>query len=72
MLKSKAFQLLGVDSVGAAAAAIGVSSSAVSQWPEELPARIEDRVLAVLARRHLAPELIGADVAPSTPVDQPA
>lgn len=43
----------------AAAAAVGVSPSAVSQWPDELPDRISDRVLAVMARKHLPPELIG-------------
>lgn len=64
MLKSKAIELLG-GSPGAAAAAVGVSSSAVSQWPEVLPPRIADRVLAVLARKHLPPELIGTDEAPA-------
>lgn len=46
------------------AEAVGVTSSAVSQWPEELPARIADRVLAALARKHLSPEIIGS--APSS------
>lgn len=45
---------------------IGVSPSAVSQWPEVLPKRIEDRVLAALARRHLAPELLGDVAAPES------
>jgi hypothetical protein len=67
MNKSKAIQLLG-GSVAAAAEAVGVSQSAISQWPDELPLRISDRVLAALARRHLAPELIGAEPAgESTP-----
>jgi hypothetical protein len=59
MKKSRALELLG-GSVGAAAKSIGrISSAAISQWPEELPPRIEDRVLAALARKHLPPEMIG-------------
>jgi hypothetical protein len=58
MLKSKAIELLG-GTVGAAAEAVGVSPSAISQWPDDLPSRLEDRVLAALARKHLAPELLG-------------
>lgn len=58
MLKSKAILILG-GSQKAAAAAVGVSISAVSQWPDVLPDRIADRVLAALARKHLPPELIG-------------
>lgn len=52
MRKSTALKLLG-PTPAALAKEVGVSSSAVSQWPEELPPRIEDRVLAALARRHL-------------------
>jgi hypothetical protein len=58
MKKARALELLG-GSVGATAEAIGISSAAVSQWPEDLPSRIEDRVLAALARKHLPPEMIG-------------
>lgn len=58
MNKAKAIELLG-NTVGAAAKAVGVSASAVTQWPDELPPRIADRVLAALARKHLPPELIG-------------
>lgn len=58
MKKAHALKLLG-GSVADAAAAIGVSSSAVSQWPDELPDRIADRVLAALARKHLPPEILG-------------
>ncbi len=50
MQKAKAIELLG-GSIGAAAEAIGVSYQAVNQWPEELPRRIEDRVLAYLYRK---------------------
>jgi hypothetical protein len=49
MTKTEAIKLLG-GTVGAASRAIGVSSSAVSLWPDELPARIADRVQAALWR----------------------
>jgi len=58
MDKKLAIELLG-GTASAAAEAIGITPSAVSQWPDELPSRLQDRVLAVLARRHLAPELLG-------------
>lgn len=64
MFKATAIQLLG-GSLTKAAEAVGVSVSAVGQWPDELPRRIEDRVLAALARKHLPPELLGA--APPVP-----
>jgi len=60
MLKAKAIELLG-GSVAAAADAIGISYQAVDKWPDPLPDRIADRVLAVLARRHLPADLIGGD-----------
>jgi hypothetical protein len=69
MLKSKAIELLG-GSVASAASEVGVSASAISQWPDVLPGRIADRVLAALARKHLAPELIGAEGAPALQPDQ--
>ena len=62
MLKSKAIELLG-GTTAAAAAAIGVTYQAVDKWPDELPPRIEDRVLAALARKHLPAELRGQDAA---------
>ena len=49
MTKTEAIKLLG-GTVGATSRAIGVSSSAVSLWPDELPARIADRVQAALWR----------------------
>ena len=49
MFKAKAIELLG-GSTAAAAKAVGVSYQAVDKWPEELPPRIADRVLAALAR----------------------
>jgi predicted transcriptional regulator len=58
MKKSRAIELLG-GTVTAAADAMGVTSSAVSQWPDELTHDMENRVLAALARRHLPPELLG-------------
>lgn len=56
MLKSKAIELLG-GTVTLAAKAIGVSYHAVSKWPDELPPRIADRVLAAVARERLGAEL---------------
>ncbi|WP_418145524.1 hypothetical protein ABL850_15735 [Variovorax paradoxus] len=68
MLKLKAIELLG-GSTAAAAAAIGVSYQAVDKWPDDLPPRIEDRVLAALARKHLPAELRGM---PADPEEQGA
>lgn len=65
MKKATAIRLLG-GTVTAAAAAVGVTPSAVTQWPDDLPGRIEDRVLAALARKHLPPGLIGADETPAS------
>lgn len=59
MDKQKALTLLG-GTVATAAEAIGVSYQAIDKWPDVLPPRIADRVLAALARKHLPPELIGA------------
>lgn len=50
MKKERAIQLLG-GSIAAAAKAIDCSYQAVKQWPDELPRRIEDRVVAALARQ---------------------
>lgn len=59
MLKKTAIDLLG-GSVSAAADAIGISYQAVDKWPEDLPPRIADRVLAALARKHLPEKLLKA------------
>ena len=48
-----------------AAKFIGVSVQAVNQWPDVLPRRIEDRVLAVLARKYLPAEIL-ADAEPTS------
>src|SRR5574341_341986 len=69
MQKARAIELLG-GTVTAAAQAIGVTPSAVTQWPDELPARIEDRVLAALARKHLPPAVLGAPE-PEPAADEP-
>lgn len=58
MTKSEALKLIGVTTVTAAAEALGITHSAVSQWPEVLPEAIENRVLAFLARKHLPPEAL--------------
>lgn len=49
MKKTHAIELLG-GSVGAAAKSIGINSQAISQWPDTLPPRLADRVIAALAR----------------------
>lgn len=51
MKKHEAIQLLG-GTVSEAAKAIGINPQAVTQWPEELPRRISDRVIAALAMRN--------------------
>lgn len=61
MLKTHAIATLG-GSVASVAEAVGVSYQAVDKWPDVLPARIADRVIAAIARRHLPPELIGIEV----------
>lgn len=66
MRKTDAIQLLG-GSPSAAAEAVGITTQAVCQWPDDLPPRIADRVLAALARRHLPPELIVPDAAKREP-----
>jgi len=62
MNKARALELLG-GTVATAAEAIGISSAAISQWPDELPPRIEDRVLAALARKRF-PDLLDTSPEP--------
>ena len=53
MNKAEAIKLLG-GTLTAAASEIGISPQAVNDWPEVLPPRIADRVLAALYRREMA------------------
>ena len=57
MLKTEAVELLG-GSIPSAAAEIGISYQAVVKWPDVLPSRIEDRVLAALARKRGLADMI--------------
>lgn len=50
MKKDDAIKLLG-GTVSEAARAIGIMPQAVSQWPDVLPSRTSDRVIAALARK---------------------
>lgn len=50
MDKRTAIALLG-GSASSAAKAIGITPQAVGNWPEQLSARIEDRIHAALARQ---------------------
>jgi hypothetical protein len=67
MKKYQAIEMLG-GSVTSTAKAIGITPSAVTQWPEDLPPRIVDRVYAADARikatspkrRKPAPATVGA------------
>lgn len=56
MRKEKAIELLG-GTIASASREIGISYQAVDKWPDELPPRIADRVLAAVARKRLGPEL---------------
>lgn len=58
MKKSQAIKLLG-SSVSAAARELKISYQAVDKWPDELPARIADRVIGAYARKAV-PELVEA------------
>ena len=49
MKKAEAIDLLG-GTVSSVAKHVGVSYQAVEKWPEELPRRISDRVIAAVAR----------------------
>jgi len=55
MDKAKALSLFG--GPAKTAAAVGVSTSAISQWPEQLPPHLVDRVIAAAARRD-SPSLV--------------
>ena len=53
MNKSEAIELLG-GTVTEAAKAIQIKSSAISQWPDVLPPRLQDRVIAACVRCRIA------------------
>lgn len=63
MKKHHALRLLG-GTVTTAAKACGITPSAVSQWPDELPSRIADRVVAAVARQAL-PAVAMCDSSPA-------
>jgi transcriptional regulator with XRE-family HTH domain len=70
MKKIQATMLLG-GTQRAAADAMGITCQAYSQWPEDLPRRLQDRVQAAIARKHLSPEVLGEqsplpDLSPNT------
>ena len=69
MLKQNALDLLG--GTVAASRAIGVTPQSVSDWPEVLPPRIGDRVIAALVRagREVPQELL-RQPAPAQPQPQ--
>lgn len=50
MNKHQAIELLG-GTVSAAADAIGVEYQAIAKWPDSLPPRLQDRVIAALVRQ---------------------
>ena len=61
MLKETAIKLLG-GNVAAAAKTLGVTSSAISQWPEELTPQVIDRLIAhyVRNRKRVPAELLAS------------
>lgn len=66
MKKDVAIKLLG-GTVARAAAEMRVTRQAVHQWPDVLPQRIEDRVLACQARKLLPPAMLGQEPARKAP-----
>ncbi len=52
MFKADAIKLLG-GTISSAARKVGITASAVSQWPDQLPPAIADRVVAAIARERL-------------------
>lgn len=58
MKKSDATRLLG-GTTAAAAQAMGITPQAYYQWPEDLPPRLQDRVVAAIARKLLPAALLG-------------
>ena len=52
MTKAEAVQLFG--NKNRLAIAVGISRQAISQWPDILPARLADRVIAAASRKGIA------------------
>ena len=57
MEKKEALRVFGTAS--ALARAMGVTRSAVSQWPEKLTPRVGDRVIAAALRSGINPDIFG-------------
>lgn len=57
MTKDEAVRLLG-GSPTSAARAIGIASQAIYTWPDVLPKRVADRVLAAIVRQHLGEDVV--------------
>ena len=74
MLKDHAIAVLGDGSITRTAKAIGILPGAVSQWPDVLPQRIADRVIAALVRTGRHDEALalatGRDDAPAVQEEQ--
>lgn len=70
MDKAEAIRLLGGTHTEVARA-IGITPQAVSLWPDELPARIADRVQAALWRRHQAASTTTAAAAQTSVAETP-
>lgn len=68
MLKAQAIELLG-GTAKSAAAAIGVTSQAISGWPEQLTPALRDRVQAALYRQKT---LRASNRKPKTPATEVA
>lgn len=68
MRKSKAITALG-GTQSLAAEAMQCSIQAISQWPDPLPKRIADRVLGVVALKHLPPEMLADLLADEQPAE---
>ena len=51
MKKKEAIALLGNGKMSEAAKAIGISYNGIYKWPDELTAKIEDRVHAAMLRK---------------------
>lgn len=68
MRKDKAIAKLG-GSISAAAKKVGVSYKAIHEWPDKLPPRIADRVLAAVARDRLPPEELADLLADEQPAE---